>query len=136
MKRITNNITCLNLNFANGFANTFINCPFLVNELQVVGLSLSIPLQYTNTNSQISYSTANFIGSAVDTQSSFNGSISSPDSTLITGSIDGNELNVTIATTGTIGIGAVVSGGVLPLTTITGFGTGRGGLGTYYINNS
>ena len=105
MKSITNNIKCLNLNFVNGIANTFINCPFLVNELQVVGLSLSQPI--INTNSQITYSTSNFTGSAIDTQSTFTGYISSSTSIAISGSIAGTILTVT-ATSGVIGIGALL----------------------------
>ena len=134
MKTITNNIKCLNLKFVNGIANTFINCPFLVNELQVVGLSLSQPIQATNTNSQISYSTATFTGSAIDTYSTFTGYISSYSPINIIGTIVGNVLTVT-TTAGLIGIGAILSGTALPLTTIVSYGSGTsGGLGTYNIN--
>lgn len=53
----------------------------------------------------------------------------------ITGSIDGNLLTVTAVSSGRIGIDAVLSGGsILPGTTITGFGTGNGGTGTYIVS--
>lgn len=40
---ITNTIKCINLNFMGGQANAFINVPFLVNEIQIVGLSFQLP---------------------------------------------------------------------------------------------
>lgn len=121
MKTITNNIKCLNLNFVNGIANTFINCPFLVNELQVVGLSLSQPI--INTNSQISYRTSNFSGSAVDMQNTFNGYII------------GTQLTVSTPPTTPIQIGSILTGvGIAPNTTITTFLTGFGSIGTYTVS--
>ena len=57
----------------------------------------------------------------------------------ITGYISGTTLTVT-AVTGGIFFGQVITGstgvGVTAGTTITGFGTGTGGLGTYTVNNS
>ena len=132
---ITNNIKCLNLNFINGIANTFINCPFLVNELQVVGLSLYQPINLTNTNSQISYSTATFIGSIPATSSTFSGYIANTATININGSISGTTLTVTAGAGVTVGM-YLYGGGALSNTYITSLGTGTGGTGTYNINNS
>jgi Putative Flp pilus-assembly TadE/G-like len=54
-----------------------------------------------------------------------------------TGRISGTTLTVTAVTTGTIGVGDVLSGsGVTSNTTITARGTGTGGAGTYTISVS
>lgn len=54
-----------------------------------------------------------------------------------TGSIAGTVMNITAVTSGTIVIGQIVTGtGVTANTTITGFGTGSGGIGTYSVNIS
>lgn len=55
----------------------------------------------------------------------------------VTGSIAGNILTVTAVSSGSVGIGTVLSGGsVVAGTTITAFGTGQGGVGTYTVNYS
>jgi hypothetical protein len=126
----------LNLNFINGIANTFINCPFLVNELQVVGLSLYQPINSTNTNSQISYSTATFIGSIPATSSTFSGYIANTATVSIIGSISGTTLTVTVGAGINVGM-YLYGGGVLSNTQITAFVSGTlGGAGNYTINNS
>ena len=55
-----------------------------------------------------------------------------------TGSISGNTLTVTLGAPGTaIALGETIIGsGILPNTTITSFGTGTGGTGTYILSNS
>ena len=55
-----------------------------------------------------------------------------------TGSISGNTLTVTAGAPGTaIALGETIIGsGILPNTTITSFGTGTGGTGTYTLSNS
>ena len=54
----------------------------------------------------------------------------------ITGSISGTTLTVT-AVTGTVALNQLlVASSVIPGTTITGFGTGTGGTGTYIVSNS
>lgn len=56
---------------------------------------------------------------------------------VVTGSISGTTLTVSAVTSGTLAIGSVISGtGVTPNTCITGYGTGRGGTGTYTVNIS
>ncbi len=58
-----------------------------------------------------------------------------PDS--VTGSISGTTLTVTAATATTLRVGDALFGArILPNTTITAFGTGSGGLGTYTITPS
>ena len=44
---ITNTIQCLNLNFMGGQASSFINVPFVVNEVQIVGISYQLPQTVT-----------------------------------------------------------------------------------------
>jgi|SRR5579884_1158972 len=52
-----------------------------------------------------------------------------------TGSIAGGVLTVSAVTNGVLGPGAQISGaGVAPGTTITGFGSGTGNVGTYTVN--
>jgi hypothetical protein len=54
-----------------------------------------------------------------------------------TGTISGTTLDVTVLQFGTIAIGATVFGtGVTAGTTITAFGTGTGGIGTYTVSQS
>lgn len=54
-----------------------------------------------------------------------------------TGSISGTTLTITAVTSGSLAIGAVLSGtGVTAGTTITAFGTGTGGNGTYTVSAS
>jgi hypothetical protein len=56
---------------------------------------------------------------------------------VVTGSISGTTLTVSTVTSGTIRIGDTLSGsGVLPNTTISAFGTGTGGAGTYSVSLS
>jgi hypothetical protein len=56
---------------------------------------------------------------------------------VFTGSISGTTLTVTALTTGSIGIGSVISGtGVTLGTSITGLITGLGGVGTYTVSES
>ena len=134
MKTITNNIKCLNLNFVNGIANTFINCPFLVNELQVVGLSLTQP----NSNSLLSYNTASFVGNIPAVTCLFTGYICDPGLITITGSIAGTVLTVSITSATTIGIGMTVTGtGITANTLITSLVAGTtGGVGQYNVSIS
>ena len=55
----------------------------------------------------------------------------------VTGSILGTTLTVTAAAVPNLVVGGVISGtGITPLTTITAFGTGTGGVGTYTVNFS
>jgi len=54
-----------------------------------------------------------------------------------TGSISGTTLNISAVTSGTLAVGSVVAGtGVTFGTTITAFGSGSGGTGTYTVNKS
>ena len=63
--------------------------------------------------------------------------ISTPSSSLFTGSISGTTLTVTAVTSGTIGIDQALFGlGVTNATVITALGTGTGGVGTYTVNQS
>jgi hypothetical protein len=56
---------------------------------------------------------------------------------VVTGSITGTTLNVTAVTSGTIYVGATISGtGVTAGTTITALGSGSGGIGTYTVSTS
>jgi hypothetical protein len=61
---------------------------------------------------------------------------------VVTGSISGTTLTVTAVTSGTIVLGDTVSGtdsfgtAIADATTITAFGTGTGGTGTYTVNKS
>lgn len=57
---------------------------------------------------------------------------------VVTGDIAGTTLTVTAVTSGVVMLNMLLSGGSLTANTyfITGFGTGRGGLGTYTINTS
>jgi hypothetical protein len=56
---------------------------------------------------------------------------------VVTGSIAGTVLTVTAVTSGTLAVGAVLSGtGVTAGTTITALGTGTGGTGTYTVSIS
>jgi hypothetical protein len=58
------------------------------------------------------------------------------DATMI-GSISGSVLDVTAVGSGSVTVGAPVFGeAVLPLTYVTGLGTGSGGLGTYIVSPS
>lgn len=60
-----------------------------------------------------------------------------PSAAAFTGSISANTLTVSAITAGALVIGSVITGaGVTAGTTITGFGTGSGGVGTYTVNNS
>ena len=46
-------------------------------------------------------------------------------------------INVTAVTSGTIAVGMVITGaGIVGGTTITGYGTGTGGTGTYVLSNA
>jgi hypothetical protein len=55
----------------------------------------------------------------------------------VTGSIAGQVLTVTAVSSGSLGIGSLITGaGVSANTVITGLGTGVGGIGTYIVNNS
>lgn len=53
-----------------------------------------------------------------------------------TGSISGTVLTVSAISSGRLGPSVVVQGGTSAGTTVTSFGTGTGGVGTYNINNS
>jgi len=54
-----------------------------------------------------------------------------------TGSISGTTLNISAVTSGTLAVGSVIAGtGVTFGTTITAFGSGSGGTGTYTVNKS
>lgn len=58
-------------------------------------------------------------------------------SAAVTGSITGTVMTVTAVTSGTLEVGQQISGtGVTAGTTITGFGTGSGGTGTYTVSTS
>jgi hypothetical protein len=55
--------------------------------------------------------------------------------TSVTGSISGITLTVTAVSVGSLNLGDVISGaGIAPGTTITAFGTGTGGTGTYTVS--
>jgi len=52
-----------------------------------------------------------------------------------TGSISGPVLSVSAITEGALGLGSPLSGtGIAPRTTISNYGTGTGGVGTYVVN--
>jgi hypothetical protein len=53
-----------------------------------------------------------------------------------TGSISGTTLTITVATSGSLAIGSVITTGASAGTTIVAFITGLGGTGTYQVNNS
>jgi hypothetical protein len=56
---------------------------------------------------------------------------------VVTGAIAGTVLTVSAVTSGTLGVGSVLSGtGVTAGTTITALGTGTGGVGTYTVTPS
>jgi hypothetical protein len=60
-----------------------------------------------------------------------------PRAVAFSGWVSGNTLTVTTMTSGTIVLGALLlTGGAPANTSITGYGTGTGGLGTYTLNNS
>lgn len=60
-----------------------------------------------------------------------------PGDASVTGAISGTTLDVTAITSGAIAVGSVVSGPLVsPSTTVTGLGTGTGGIGTYDISPS
>lgn len=75
-----------------------------------------------------------------DTLTSFQGSVapSGPSGLpfFLTGSLNANTLTVTAVSGGTLVVGAVLSGAQLPspFATITAFGTGTGGAGTYTVS--
>jgi hypothetical protein len=53
------------------------------------------------------------------------------------GGLAGNTLTITVVTTGAVHVGDPVVGvGIAPSTTITAFGTGTGGLGTYTVSGA
>ena len=55
----------------------------------------------------------------------------------MTGTVSGTVLTVTAVTSGSLGIGAILSGtGIADGTTITALGTGTGGIGTYTVDTS
>jgi hypothetical protein len=55
----------------------------------------------------------------------------------MTGSITGTTLDVTASLSGSLFVGSIITGtGIASGTTITAFGTGSGGVGTYTVNNS
>lgn len=55
----------------------------------------------------------------------------------VTGSISGNTLSVTEVASGTIAVGSIIAGtNVTPLTMVTAFGTGTGGVGAYTIGGA
>src|SRR6476620_1198905 len=63
--------------------------------------------------------------------------ISGTTGAVCTGSISGNTLTVSAMTSGTLTVGQTLSGaGVTSPTTITAFGTGNGGAGTYTVSPS
>lgn len=54
---------------------------------------------------------------------------------VVTAAIAANTMTVSAVTSGAIAVGQVLSGtNVLPGTTVSGFGTGSGGTGTYFVN--
>lgn len=66
-------------------------------------------------------------------------SINIPEQTVGSITMNGSAglLNVTAVVSGTLGVGAILSGNSAAAgTTVTGLGTGTGGLGTYYVNPS
>jgi len=73
----------------------------------------------------------------VDTTNRYTWYISTPSAATFTGSISGTTLTVSALNFGTIKVGQVISGtGVTAGTTITAYGTGNGGAGTYTVDNS
>lgn len=64
-------------------------------------------------------------------------SIQGPQDGVFTGAISGTTLTISAVTSGTIGVGDVISGsGVTAGTYITALGTGTGGVGTYTVSAS
>jgi hypothetical protein len=127
---LINNIKCLNLSFVNGIASTFINCPFLVNELQIIALSMSIPAL---SGSNYSY----FVGSiAANPATVLTASMATYTSTF-TASIATNVLNITAMTTGTIYNGMLITVGASAGTLIQSQISGNiGGIGLYTLSQS
>lgn len=63
--------------------------------------------------------------------------VGAASSAVVTASISGTTMNVTGVTSGTLAVGQALWGaGISPGTTITAFGTGSGGLGTYVVSIS
>jgi hypothetical protein len=95
-----------------------------------------MPIQATNTNNEISYRTASFIGSVPATISTFNGFIGS--TIAITGSIAGTVLTVSFSALNIVGNGMIINGtGIAFNTIITSQASGTaGGIGTYNISIS
>jgi hypothetical protein len=55
----------------------------------------------------------------------------------VTGSISGSTLTVSAVTSGTLAVGQKITGtNIAPYTTITGLGTGTGGVGTYTVSSA
>ena len=65
--------------------------------------------------------------------------LTDPSSFLFTGAISGTTLTVSVAGSGTLAVGQIISGTTNPVTagtTITALGTGTGGVGTYTVSAS
>jgi hypothetical protein len=70
-------------------------------------------------------------------QERLTGNVDLYNTVLFTGSIAGTTLTVTAVKSGTIAIGNLIFGvGIAANTSITAFGTGTGGVGTYTVNNT
>jgi len=79
----------------------------------------------------------NILGFAVDNADVTWSFIHSTTATTVTGSITGSTMTITSSTTGTLYVNQYISGnGIADGTTISSFGTGTGGVGTYQINSS
>ena len=71
------------------------------------------------------------------TNGGYNVIIKTASSFVGTGTITGNSLNITVATTGALALGSYVYGTGIPSNSfIVGLGTGTGGTGTYTLNNT
>lgn len=104
-------------------------------QLQSISGSLGLLLDGVTyaTQSLLLDGATSFSGAAALIQEALNYSI--PFLASFTGSISGNILTVTEDVTGTLNIGQIISGtGIEEGTQITGFGTGSGLEGTYYVS--
>jgi hypothetical protein len=79
----------------------------------------------------------NFIEMLPLMQDRFAGNVDTYETTTFTGSISGNTLTVSAVAQGTLELQGVISGpGITIGTTITAFGSGTGGVGTYTVSPS
>lgn len=105
--------------------------------LQGLSGSLSVTIDGSvKTGANISLSAATSFSSAAAIISAALG-VTGTQGAVTIGSISGNTMTISSVTSGTLTVGQTLSGaGVSAGTTITGFGTGNGGTGTYTVSPS